>query len=327
MYQTSDDKFKAAQKQVDGWWATLFAGPSANLLLRSVHDKAFITPNRVTVFSFLLGILASVCFVIHTAPFLILGALLVQFSFVVDCLDGQLARYRQQFSKFGAWLDRVSDRFKDFFYIFSLALGFYLHHMNAYIIFFTLKIPTWTVWPIAMLASFSIFLIDYYVNQDMKLELEDSSNSKPTNLKVEADLSEVPTEQSARHRFSSGLIERKISARNNSNATQTQVKSKFRSAFLNSRVNAAREEPANIAKTKSAKGETSSSLANPFFKLAKFVYQSVPILRFNIGEQALLISLFTIFGQSYLLLAFFAALGSFYALVWPVLKLKNVDYK
>jgi sialic acid synthase SpsE len=35
-------------------------------------------------------------------------------SFVFDCVDGQLARYPQNFSSFGGWLDMMADRGKEF---------------------------------------------------------------------------------------------------------------------------------------------------------------------------------------------------------------------
>lgn len=90
--------------------------------------------------------------------FLIIGAILVQFVFIFDCLDGQLARYRQAGTNFGAWYDRVTDRVKDFSIYFAIAWG----HYNAY--------RDWHIWPLAMAALFFVLLFDYYVNQDVKLE-------------------------------------------------------------------------------------------------------------------------------------------------------------
>jgi hypothetical protein len=267
-------KLKAAIKKVDGWWASIFSGPVANYLLRYIADINWITPNHVTLFALFLGVLASVCFVVASPLFMILGALLVQLSFIVDCVDGQLARYRQQFSVLGAWLDRIADRVKDFLYFFSLALGFFLKHrydshstdlsnisdlsmknyINYHIGGISISFELWLVWPVAMLALFTILLIDYYVNQDMKLSPEMIS---------------LPV--------------------NNSNAeNQPQL-----------------------------------SLITLVLSFGKQVYQRVPILRFNIGEQALLITIFTAFNAVFLMLVFFASLGTFYVFYWPVARLKG----
>jgi phosphatidylglycerophosphate synthase len=50
------------------------------------------------------------------------GVLLIA-SFVLDCTDGQLARYSLQYSTLGAWLDATFDRAKEYAYYAGLALG------------------------------------------------------------------------------------------------------------------------------------------------------------------------------------------------------------
>ena len=87
-----------------------------------------------------------------------ISAVLIQLVFIVDCLDGQLARYRDECSNFGAWYDRVTDRVKDFLIYFSIAFG----HFRTY--------EDWKIWPLAMASLFFVYLFDYYVNLDVKLE-------------------------------------------------------------------------------------------------------------------------------------------------------------
>jgi len=52
-----------------------------------------------------------------------LAAALMYFSFVFDCVDGQLARYTQNFSSFGGWLDMMADRSKEYAIYAGLAAG------------------------------------------------------------------------------------------------------------------------------------------------------------------------------------------------------------
>jgi hypothetical protein len=54
---------------------------------------------------------------------MVLGGLLVYWAFVLDCVDGQLARYSRQFSKLGAWLDSIFDRGKEYVVFAGLAIG------------------------------------------------------------------------------------------------------------------------------------------------------------------------------------------------------------
>src|SRR5699024_2571401 len=54
---------------------------------------------------------------------LIAGAVALQLAFMLDCVDGQLSRYTRQFSNFGAWLDSVFDRAKEYVAYAGLAVG------------------------------------------------------------------------------------------------------------------------------------------------------------------------------------------------------------
>lgn len=151
-------RLKQAMKAKDGWWASIFSGPVANFFLRFVVDIKWISPNCVTTNSLLLCILACGFIANGNPGFLVVAAFLIQLVFILDCLDGQLARYRNEHSNFGAWYDRVTDRVKDFIIYFSIASGHYYMYKD------------WKIWPLAMTSLFFVYLFDYYVNQDIKLE-------------------------------------------------------------------------------------------------------------------------------------------------------------
>ena len=151
-------KLKEAIKEKDGWWATVFSSQIANILLVFIADIKWITPNCVTTSSLFTCIIACSFISVGLPIFLIIGALLIQLVFILDCLDGQLARYRDQKTNFGAWYDRVTDRIKDFLIYFSIAFGHYRIYQD------------WKIWPLAMTSLFFVYLFDYYVNQDIKLE-------------------------------------------------------------------------------------------------------------------------------------------------------------
>ena len=49
--------------------------------------------------------------------------MLLQLSLVLDCVDGDVARYTRRFSPLGAWLDASTDRLKEFACYAGLAWG------------------------------------------------------------------------------------------------------------------------------------------------------------------------------------------------------------
>jgi len=80
-------------------------GPAVRIL-----SKSGITPNTLTFVNLALNIIAA--YVIAMGCFL-LGGVLVLVAGLFDLLDGALARYTKQTTKFGAILDSVADRISE----------------------------------------------------------------------------------------------------------------------------------------------------------------------------------------------------------------------
>jgi len=70
-----------------------------------------------------LGALAAVWFSAGTRAGAILGAALLVAAFVLDCVDGQLARYVRGQTSFGTWLDGAGGRLTEFAVYAGLAAG------------------------------------------------------------------------------------------------------------------------------------------------------------------------------------------------------------
>jgi archaetidylinositol phosphate synthase len=79
-----------------------------------------MSPNVVTVFSLLIGILASVFFYFGKPTFLIAAVFMLLLSGFCDLFDGILARTHKKVSKRGDLLDHVFDRYIDIFLILGL---------------------------------------------------------------------------------------------------------------------------------------------------------------------------------------------------------------
>ncbi len=99
-------------KDRDAWWTVWLVDPLASRLVWLVSPWRWVTPNRLTVSAFLLGLAAAACFWQQTWGWLAAGALLFHLSFVLDCMDGKIARLNGTGSVFGAWLDYVFDRLR-----------------------------------------------------------------------------------------------------------------------------------------------------------------------------------------------------------------------
>ncbi|MEU9389884.1 DUF5941 domain-containing protein [Streptomyces sp. NPDC048324] len=115
-------RLKSAVKARDGFFTTFFISPYSRYIARWCARRG-LTPNQVTTASLLTALIAAGCAATGTrAGFVAAGVLLIA-SFVLDCTDGQLARYSLQYSTLGAWLDATFDRAKEYAYYAGLALG------------------------------------------------------------------------------------------------------------------------------------------------------------------------------------------------------------
>ncbi|MEU9914058.1 DUF5941 domain-containing protein [Streptomyces sp. NPDC051001] len=115
-------RLKSAVKSRDGFFTTHFISPYSRYIARWCARRG-LTPNQVTTASLLTALIAAGSAATGTrAGFIAAGVLLIA-SFVLDCVDGQIARYSLQYSTLGAWLDATFDRAKEYAYYAGLALG------------------------------------------------------------------------------------------------------------------------------------------------------------------------------------------------------------
>jgi hypothetical protein len=99
-------------KSRDAWWTVLLVDPFAVRLVRLVAPYRWITPNLLSSLAFVLGIGSAYCFARADRGWLAAGALLFHLSFVVDCMDGKVARLNGTGSMFGQWFDFIFDRLR-----------------------------------------------------------------------------------------------------------------------------------------------------------------------------------------------------------------------
>ncbi|MFE3520846.1 DUF5941 domain-containing protein [Streptomyces sp. NPDC059161] len=115
-------RLRNAVKSRDGFFTTHFISPYSRYLARWCARRG-LTPNQVTTASLITALIAAGCAATGTRGGYVAAGVLLILSFVLDCTDGQLARYSLQYSTMGAWLDATFDRAKEYAYYAGLALG------------------------------------------------------------------------------------------------------------------------------------------------------------------------------------------------------------
>lgn len=131
-------------------WGDLWYPRLANRFVLPWASKiSWLMPNHVTILSFLLYALAVIGINFWPDWWVLLGILL-PVSYVLDCLDGQLARTTGKSSVVGDYLDKTLDVFK--IGLINLGFGYFAYHQTGHIYYLVL----------GLLSCFG-FLFRYYI--------------------------------------------------------------------------------------------------------------------------------------------------------------------
>lgn len=117
-----DIRMKRALRSNDGFYSTFVLRKLSARVTMLALKKGW-TPNQITLASLAISAVAALMFASGNHASLAIGALLVQLSIIVDCSDGEVARYTGVSSQLGAWLDAATDRVKEYALYAGLAVG------------------------------------------------------------------------------------------------------------------------------------------------------------------------------------------------------------
>jgi phosphatidylglycerophosphate synthase len=138
--------YRRTRKPRDLAFNTYVCRPIAAAFVVALRDTRF-TPNQVSFFSLLLAWCAAALLVWQPGRTgWWLGVLVLELSYVFDCVDGMLARQRGVQSQAGHLLDFLMDEIKAFFVLAAVALGAYRREGDA-------ELLIWGVVGLACLAS------------------------------------------------------------------------------------------------------------------------------------------------------------------------------
>ena len=107
------------------WYGRFFvwkiSAPITYLLVRTP-----ISANQVTVIQEIIGTIGAIMLAVPSIKIMLLGIFLIQFGFILDCVDGEVARYKGQSSVRGVFLDLIGHQIVIPFYIFFTSLGVFI---------------------------------------------------------------------------------------------------------------------------------------------------------------------------------------------------------
>lgn len=112
-------------KASDGPVSRYLNRPLSRLLSRYLV-RVPITPNQISVGSWLMSCAAAAMFATGGYLMLVLGGVVAQLASIVDGCDGEIARLKRMRSDFGGWFDAVLDRYADAFLLFGLTWHAYM---------------------------------------------------------------------------------------------------------------------------------------------------------------------------------------------------------
>lgn len=127
--------------------------PIAYIICRLVY-RTSITPNQITLLAIVLGLLASVCWVVGTERAMVWGGALLWSSAIMDGADGILARARNMQSAFGRAIDGAADWIVGLSSV--LACVYHLRVTG------TPDLVLWLALPTALLTVLQFNLFDFY---------------------------------------------------------------------------------------------------------------------------------------------------------------------
>lgn len=126
MFARIAEAYRLTRKPKDLIWNKYVARPMAAVLLVPLASSS-ITPNQVTLASLVVFVAASGS--IAFAPGrtgLLIGVGILELAYVLDCVDGQLARLRGTSTPIGAHLDFLMDELKAFLLVASVGVRLWL---------------------------------------------------------------------------------------------------------------------------------------------------------------------------------------------------------
>jgi phosphatidylglycerophosphate synthase len=135
MFARAKEVYQQTKKPIDNFWTAYISRPVAAVFV-AWFEPTKITPNQVTLLSFFVGMLSIIWLAFMPGHWaLIVGALAFQFAYVLDCVDGMLARARKTSSPQGHLLDFLMDELKAIAFLGAVSYRLYTETSQVYFLY------------------------------------------------------------------------------------------------------------------------------------------------------------------------------------------------
>jgi CDP-alcohol phosphatidyltransferase len=125
------ETYRTTRKRPDLFWNTYVARPPAAVFVHLLRNTK-VTPDQVTLFAFVVALGAAAMVALLPGYFGLLAAVIVfELSYVLDCVDGMLARLRGTASTTGHLLDFLMDEIKAFLVLGAVSVRLYREHQDV----------------------------------------------------------------------------------------------------------------------------------------------------------------------------------------------------
>lgn len=114
-------RLRSASRLGDGAYSTAVIRPLSRLITRA-GLRLNITPNTLTAVSLAVGVGTALLIMTGSMWAGIAAAFGLQLALVIDCSDGEVARFTRRYSSVGGWLDGIGDRVKEYLVFAALAM-------------------------------------------------------------------------------------------------------------------------------------------------------------------------------------------------------------
>lgn len=125
----------ATKNKDDEWWSSFVTSPLAIAINYLVVDIQWINPNLITLLSFITAIISALFIVAGGTTNFIIAAILIHWSHILDCMDGQMARYRKTSSLLGSYFDKLTDQIQVTVWFGSVGYAAYIQTQNVLPVF------------------------------------------------------------------------------------------------------------------------------------------------------------------------------------------------
>jgi len=172
--ETKFQRLWKTKNKDDEWWSSFVTAPIGILLNMIVVDWPILNPNRITTISFISALLGAAYILPFSYQNFLIAAMLIQLSHVLDCMDGQMARYRGISSPAGSFYDKIADSIKIFIFFAAVSFTAFEETHNIVVVF------------LGFTAAFFYMLRSYikYVTLSIRAENDPEYFNNALNTKV-----------------------------------------------------------------------------------------------------------------------------------------------